>query len=56
MKSKCQNIQILFVNEISQTATVSFPDTEVVMPVPLTILRNKIENGFYRPDAYVAIF
>jgi hypothetical protein len=55
MKIKHQNIQVLFVNEISQTATVSFLDTEVIMPVPLTILRYKIENGFYKPNAYVSI-
>ena len=51
MRNKCQNIQVLFVNEITRTATVNFLDENVVMPISLDLLRDKINDGFYMPTA-----
>ena len=47
MKNSYQNIEVLLVNPGTQTATVYFLDLEVMMPIPLDVLKDKIDSGLY---------
>lgn len=47
LKNQCERVDILSEDKITDTAEIKFLESDVIMSIPRSILKNKIDSGFY---------
>lgn len=47
LKNQCERVDILSEDKITDTVEIKFLESDIRMSIPRSILKNKIDTGFY---------